>query len=210
MQERANREIKRRAKVVQSFPSRGSLVRLVGAVLLGEEDAWSQRRMFSREVTAEAWNERRRPVPTELELKTAERRAADVVAEALDQAGQAVLVLRGAPDAPPGRDRTLTPLFCARSRGGSCTFKSAISTTYRPLPTISKTTRSTSCTAFPVRGKVRLSKALRRALSERSIPWSGATLASRLLFWSTARRALSHRRQRSTRIRSVRLVFARP
>lgn len=78
----------RRAKVVQSFPSRGSLVRLVGAVLIGEEDAWSQRRMFSREVTAEAWNERRRPVPTELELKTAERRAADVVAEALDQAGR--------------------------------------------------------------------------------------------------------------------------
>lgn len=88
VQERANREIKRRAKVVQSFPSRGSLVRLVGAVLIGEEDAWSQRRMFSREVTAEAWNERRRPVPTELELKTAERRAADVVAEALDQAGR--------------------------------------------------------------------------------------------------------------------------
>lgn len=36
---------------------------------------------------ADRWNERRRPVPTELELKTAERRAADVVAEALDQAG---------------------------------------------------------------------------------------------------------------------------
>lgn len=36
--ERANREIKRRAKVVQSFPSRGSLVRLVGAVPIGEED----------------------------------------------------------------------------------------------------------------------------------------------------------------------------
>ena len=47
---RAAGEIKRRAKVVQSFPSRGSLVRLVGAVLIGEEDAWSQRRMFSREV----------------------------------------------------------------------------------------------------------------------------------------------------------------
>ena len=88
VQERANREIKRRAKVVQSFPSRGSPVRLVGAVLIGEEDAWPRRRMFSREVTAEAWNERRRPVPTELELKTAERRAADVVAEALDQAGR--------------------------------------------------------------------------------------------------------------------------
>ena len=63
-------------------------MRLVGAVLIGEEDARPRRRMFSREVTAEAWNERRRRVPTELELKTAERRAADVVAEALDQAGR--------------------------------------------------------------------------------------------------------------------------
>ncbi len=87
VRERANRGIKRRAKVVQSFPSRGSPVRLVGAVLIGGEDARPRRRMFSREVTAEAWDERRRPVPAELELKTAERRAADVVAEALDQAG---------------------------------------------------------------------------------------------------------------------------
>lgn len=86
IQERANREIKRRARVVQSFPSRASLVRLVGAVLAEEEDAWAQRRVFSPESARRAWSERRRPVPTELELKTAERRARDVVAQALDRA----------------------------------------------------------------------------------------------------------------------------
>ena len=86
VQERANREIKRRVKVVQSFPSRDSLVRLVGAVLAEEEDAWSQHRVFSPESSRRAWSERRRGVPTELDLKTADRRAADVVAQALDRA----------------------------------------------------------------------------------------------------------------------------
>lgn len=85
VQERANREIKRRTRVVQTFPSRESLVRLVGAVLAEEEDTWSQHRVFSPESTARAWSERRRGVPTELELRTAERRAADVIAQALDQ-----------------------------------------------------------------------------------------------------------------------------
>lgn len=86
VQERANREIKRRTKVVQSFPSRSSLVRLVGAVLAEEEDAWSQQRTFKEDSARLAWAERRRPVPTELELKTAERRAHDAVAQALDRA----------------------------------------------------------------------------------------------------------------------------
>ena len=86
VQERANREIKRRTRVVQSFPSRASLVRLVGAVLAEEEDAWAQRRVFRPESVAGAWSARVRRVPTELELKTAERRAADVVAQALDRA----------------------------------------------------------------------------------------------------------------------------
>lgn len=55
VQERANREIKRRYRSVQSFPSRASLLRLVGAAVLGEDDAWQQQRVFSEESTARAW-----------------------------------------------------------------------------------------------------------------------------------------------------------
>ena len=40
IQERANREIKRRTKVVQSFPSEESMVRLVGAVLVEVNEEW--------------------------------------------------------------------------------------------------------------------------------------------------------------------------
>ena len=86
VQERANREIKRRYREVQSFPSRESLVRLVGAVLVEEEDAWAQQRTFSEASVARAWDARDEPVPTELELRAADRRAEAVIADALDRA----------------------------------------------------------------------------------------------------------------------------
>lgn len=44
VQERLNREIKRRSRVVQSFPSEASLVRLVGAVCCEACEEWSSRR----------------------------------------------------------------------------------------------------------------------------------------------------------------------
>ena len=47
VQERANREIKRRYRSVRAFPSRESLLRLVGAVMLEEEDGWAHNRVFS-------------------------------------------------------------------------------------------------------------------------------------------------------------------
>ena len=63
VQERANREIKRRYRSVQSFPSRESLMRLVGAVMLGEEDEWAHHRVFSPESTALAWARPEAPAP---------------------------------------------------------------------------------------------------------------------------------------------------
>lgn len=46
VQERANREIKRRTDAVQVFPSSKSLVRLVGAALADQNDAWAAGRFM--------------------------------------------------------------------------------------------------------------------------------------------------------------------
>ena len=47
VQERTNREIKRRSRVVQVFPSTGSLVRLAGAVMCERDEIWQESRYFS-------------------------------------------------------------------------------------------------------------------------------------------------------------------
>lgn len=47
VQERCNRELKRRSRVVQVFPSRRSLIRLMGAVLSEMDEEWACRRWFS-------------------------------------------------------------------------------------------------------------------------------------------------------------------
>ena len=48
---------------VQSFPSRESLLRLVGAVMLEEEGDWWHHRVFSPESTALAWEAPSAPAP---------------------------------------------------------------------------------------------------------------------------------------------------
>lgn len=48
VQERANREIKRRANAVQTFPSEASLMRLVGAVCVQLNEEWATRRFMNR------------------------------------------------------------------------------------------------------------------------------------------------------------------
>jgi putative transposase len=56
VQERCNREIKRRSRVVQVFPSRQSLVRLVGAVVAESDETWSQSRYFAEGKMDEFWS----------------------------------------------------------------------------------------------------------------------------------------------------------
>ena len=63
MQERANREIKRRSRVVQVFPSEKSLERLVGAVMCEQDEAWSQSRYFSYDKIQELYDEKRAAAP---------------------------------------------------------------------------------------------------------------------------------------------------
>ena len=54
MQERANRELKRRSRVVQVFPSRRSLIRMLGAVFSEMDEDWASRRWFTEDSIAMA------------------------------------------------------------------------------------------------------------------------------------------------------------
>ena len=76
VQERANREIKRRSRVVQVFPSEGSLMRLAGAVMCGMDEARSSR-YFSearmRELPGEGEPAPARPAPTDADMEAARR-----------------------------------------------------------------------------------------------------------------------------------------
>ena len=59
LQERANREIKRRSRVVQIFPSEKSLERLVGAVMCELDEQWSESRYFAYGKIQELYDKRR-------------------------------------------------------------------------------------------------------------------------------------------------------
>ena len=58
-QERTNREIKRRSRVVQAFPSTASLVRLAGAVMREQDETWQESRYFSEAKMRELYDEGR-------------------------------------------------------------------------------------------------------------------------------------------------------
>ena len=59
LQERANREIKRRSRVVQVFPSEKSLERLVGAMMCELDEQWSESRYFAYGKIQELYDKRR-------------------------------------------------------------------------------------------------------------------------------------------------------
>lgn len=88
VQERANREIKRRSRVVQVFPSEASLMRLAGAVMCDMDEAWSSSRYFSeakmRELPPEGEPAPPRPAPTEADMAAA-RRVLEAAVELADR-----------------------------------------------------------------------------------------------------------------------------
>ena len=62
--ERLNKEVKRRAEFVGIFPNEGSIIRLIGAVLLEANDEWqTQHRYMQTEVMAEVINPASDAVP---------------------------------------------------------------------------------------------------------------------------------------------------
>lgn len=63
VQERANREIKRRSRVVQVLPSERSLERLVGAVMRELDEQWSESRYFAYGKIQELYDEKRKKGP---------------------------------------------------------------------------------------------------------------------------------------------------
>ena len=66
VQERMNREIKRRSRVVQVFPSVNSVLRLVGTVCAEQDEDWSSRRYISPE-SMRRLSEPAEPEPAESE-----------------------------------------------------------------------------------------------------------------------------------------------
>lgn len=84
VQERANAEIKRRTRAVQIFPSRESLIRLVGAVLVDMNETWATRRFMSGDDMATALNPR---TPRRAEITDEmQRRADQIIMTALESA----------------------------------------------------------------------------------------------------------------------------
>lgn len=77
VQERANREIKRRSRVVQVFPSEAALTRLAGAVMCDLDEAWASSRYFSearmRELPGPGEAPAGRPAPSGADLESAKR-----------------------------------------------------------------------------------------------------------------------------------------
>ena len=87
VQERTNREIKRRSRVVQAFPSTASLVRLAGAVMCEQEEAWQESRYFSEAKMGELYDEdRARGIDGTVDWPRLEAEARKMIESGLDLA----------------------------------------------------------------------------------------------------------------------------
>ena len=70
--ERLNKEVKRRADVVGIFPDEASITRLIGAVLLEQNDEWqTDRRYMQLEGTAELTTPAAEPEPAQIPPRAA-------------------------------------------------------------------------------------------------------------------------------------------
>lgn len=91
LQERTNREIKRRSRVAQVFPSEASPERLAGAVMCGQDEEWSRSGHFSGRVMPELPDEpgaRQAAAPTGEQLaafRLVARRAIEASLELADE-----------------------------------------------------------------------------------------------------------------------------
>lgn len=88
VQERANREIKRRTRVVQSFPSRESLIRLVGSALIEAESEWSTRCVISVPSLAHAWKREERGALDRAHLEETRQAATRIIERAIDPSSE--------------------------------------------------------------------------------------------------------------------------
>ena len=70
--ERLNKEVKRRADVVGIFPNEQSIIRLIGAILLEQNDEWQlQSRYMQVEAMAELNTQQNEAQPTQISPRAA-------------------------------------------------------------------------------------------------------------------------------------------
>ena len=79
-----NREVRRRSRVVQVFPSAESMLRLVGAVRAEQDEGWSSRRYISPESMGKLLGP---AAPEPAESEASRRRGLMIVETAMELAG---------------------------------------------------------------------------------------------------------------------------
>lgn len=84
VQERINREIKRRSRVVQVFPSVDALIRLAGAVLSEQDEDWSSKRYFQEPSILKAYN-KQLPLPEPIDMEAIKKKASTIIEIAKDE-----------------------------------------------------------------------------------------------------------------------------